>query len=98
MKKPTKKQTSDRVSSIAARVMGGDFMTPDVQNAVQAAVKDCGLPMNDRASLVLVNRIETALAPLFDDFKTLAASCLSQDETPAEPKVEGFTVPLVEVA
>lgn len=85
----TKKQTSAAVSAIAARVLGDDGpLSPEIQAGIAAAVAECGVPLNDRATLVLTSKIEAALAPLLDEMRSLAASCLSQDETP-KPKTSG---------
>lgn len=76
-----RKQTSNRVSSIAGKYVGDSTpFTPDIEAAVASAIRSCGVPLNDRAVLVITNKIETALEPLFDDVRSLAASCLSQDE------------------
>lgn len=86
-----RKQTSAAVSAIAGRVLGDDGpLSPEIQAGIQAAIAECGVPLSDRAILVLTTKIEAALAPLVDDMKTLAASCVSQDET-AKPK--GFGLP-----
>jgi hypothetical protein len=87
-----RKQTSAKVSSIAGKYVGTDaspFAT--FADDIATAVRECGVPLNDRAVLALTNRIETALQPIADDLKTLAASALSQDETP--PKDDGFSEP-----
>lgn len=90
MAKQPKKQTSARVSAIAAKYMGDESpMTAEVQDAIGRAIRECGLPLNDRATLICTNKIEAALAPLIADMRTLAASCLGQDET----KGDGFSVP-----
>lgn len=89
------KQTSAAVSAIAARVLGDEgLLSPAVATAIGEAIDECGIPLNDRAKLVLVGKIETALAPLVEDAKALAASCLSQDETSSK-KPEGFSEPVV---
>jgi hypothetical protein len=77
-----RKQTSDRVSSIAGKYVGGNSPLGDVADRIATACRDCGVPLNDRAVLALTNRLEAAIAPVLDDLRTLAASCLSQDETP----------------
>lgn len=84
-----RKQTSSRVSSIASKYVGD--ASPLDPDAIANAVRECGIPMNDRAVLALTNRIENAVAPLIDDLRTLAGSCLSQDETPSKP--DGFSEP-----
>lgn len=89
-----KKQTSAAVSAIAARVLGDDGpLSPAVSEAIGQAIDDCGIPLNDRAKLLLVGKIESALAPLVDDLRTLAASALSQDETPKAKTSGGFGRP-----
>jgi hypothetical protein len=75
-----KKQTSATVSTIAAKYVGDDTPLGDVSDAIATACRDCGIPLNDRAVLALTNRLENALAPVLTDLRTLAASCLSQDE------------------
>jgi hypothetical protein len=82
-----RKQTSDRVSSIAAKYVGDDSPLGDVTDAVANAVRECGIPLNDRAVLALTNRLEAAIAPVLNDLRTLAASCLSQDETPSQAAI-----------
>jgi hypothetical protein len=82
------KQTSSRVSSIAAKYVGDESPLGDVTDAVANAVRECGIPLNDRAVLALTNRLEAAIAPVLNDLRTLAASCLSQDETPGGAHVE----------
>lgn len=88
-----RKQTSTAVSSLASRVMNDNPITADVHAAIADAVASCGVPLNDRAVLALTNKIESALETVVDDMRTLAASCLSQDETPKPPKADGFTQP-----
>jgi hypothetical protein len=85
-----RKQTSSHVSTIAGKYVGD--ASPIDPDMIANAVRECGIPLNDRAVLALTNRIESAIAPLCDDLRTLAASCLSQDETP-QPKPEGFSEP-----
>lgn len=86
-----RKQTSAAVSKIAGRVLNENPINADIHATIADAVASCGIPLNDRAVLALTNKIESALEPLVDDLKTLAASALSQDETP--PKDDGFSEP-----
>jgi hypothetical protein len=87
------KKTSAAVAKIAGRVLsdadaGVAPFAADIGSAVDASLKDCGLPMNPAAVNRLVDRIGEALAPLFVDLRTLAASALGQTEPgdPVEPK------------
>jgi hypothetical protein len=77
-----KKQTSASVSKLAARVLSTDNPLEAHRTAIADAFRACGLPLSDRAVTALTDRIGDALAPLFADMRTLAASALSQDETP----------------
>lgn len=91
-----RKQTSAAVSAIAGRVLNENPISADIHATIADAVAACGVPLNDRAVLALTNKIESALEPLVEDMRTLAASCLSQDETPKPPKPPkpvGFTEP-----
>lgn len=81
-----RKQTSAAVSKIASRILNDGLLTADTHAAIADAVQECGVPLNDRAVLALTNRIEAALEPIVEDVRSLAASCLSQDET----KGDGF--------
>lgn len=74
-----RKQTSSRISTIAAKYMNDDSVI-DV-DAIATAVRECGIPLNDRAVLALTNKIESAIAPMITDLRSLAASALSQDES-----------------
>lgn len=91
MARGSKRQTSARVSAIASRVLNDDEpkLTAEVQAQIATAVRMCGLPINDRAMLALNVNLEAALAPIFADMKTLAASCLSQDETAGQSDATG---------
>jgi seryl-tRNA(Sec) selenium transferase len=91
MAKGARKQTSAHVSAIAARILNEGLLTADIHATIADAVQGCGVPLNDRAVLALTNKIEAALEPIVEDVRSLAASCLSQDETPS--KAEGFSVP-----
>jgi hypothetical protein len=84
-----KKQTSPRVSTIAGKYLGDvSIIDPDL---IADCVRGCGVPLNDRAVLVLTNKIETALAPLCDDVRSLAASCVAQDERKGQGAPKAWT-------
>lgn len=80
----TKKQTSADVSKIAAArlAQGSPFNDPELKAAISVALRECGVPINERAIVALCDRIEVAFEPVIVDLRKLAASCLSQDETP----------------
>jgi hypothetical protein len=69
------------------KYVGDNSPLGDVSDRIADACRECGVPLNDRAVLALTNRLEAAIAPVLDDLRTLAASCLSQDETPGGANV-----------
>lgn len=75
-----RKATSAKVSKLAARMLNA-HADADMRAAIGDAVTECGIPLNDRATSAVVDRIVAALEPHFDEVRSLAASCLSQDET-----------------
>lgn len=76
-----KKATSAKVSKLAAKLIHCSNVDPDVRATIHDAVTSHGLALNDRCATGIVDRVIAALEPHFDDVRTLAASCLSQDET-----------------
>lgn len=85
------KKTSKEVAAIAGRVLDGDALTPYLPS-ISDALRQCGLPLNDRAVLALQNRLEAALAPLIDDMQALAGSAMAQKVKEPKP-IEGFSEP-----
>jgi hypothetical protein len=79
-----RKATSAKVSKLAAKLIQGHAIDGDVRAAVADAITANGLVLNERAVNATIDRIIAALEPHFDDVRTLAASCLSQDETPGD--------------
>lgn len=77
-----RKQTSALVSTIAARLMTEDPLAPS--DPLRQAIKDCGLPLCDRAADALLDRLGAVLAPFLADVRTVSASALGQDEIPAD--------------
>lgn len=78
-----RKQTSAAVAAIAGRHIAGEPLADvQVRIAIGQAIHGTGLPMNERHVDRVIDAIGEALAPLFDDLRTLAASCLAHDETP----------------
>jgi hypothetical protein len=88
------KKTSKEVAAIAGRVLDGDALTPEIQAGIALAIRTCGLPLNDRAILVVTTNIEAALAPLIDDMQSLAGSIVSV-RPPKSKDGEGFSAPNV---
>lgn len=86
---PMRKATSSKVSKLASKPLHDATPNADVRAAIADAVTGCGIPLNDRATNAVVDRIVDAIEPFLDDVRTLAASCLSQDETPGndEPPI-----------
>lgn len=78
------KVTSSKVSKLASKLLNDATPNADVRAALADAVTGCGIPLNERAANAVVDRIVEAMEPFLDDVRTLAASCLSQDETPGD--------------
>jgi hypothetical protein len=78
-----RKKTSADVSAVASRILATDNPLDAYRGKIAVAIQECGLPLNERAVAVFVDRISDALAPMIADMRTLAGSALSQDEEPA---------------
>lgn len=75
-----RKETSPKVSAIAARLVNEDPLSP--REPFRAALRSCGLPLSDAAADRMLDLLGATLAPYIADVKTVAASALSQDEQP----------------
>lgn len=77
-----RKQTSPRVSAIAAQVLrqSNPLDTAEGRQMAREAIADAGLPFNDRAMNALIDRIADIFEPFFAEAKSAAGSALAQDE------------------
>jgi hypothetical protein len=88
MAKGGRKQTSDRVSSIAGKYVGDNSPLGDVSDADRERLPRMRRSAERSRRTGAYEPPGSSYRAGPDDLRTLAASCLSQDETPGGAHVE----------